>query len=376
MTGSKLVVLRALYLAAFLALVTAYVSEAASPIRQLTNTTASNLRPAWSPDGKRIAFQSNREGPYHIYVMDSDGGNVSQLTNGDSDDRHPAWSPDGKYLAVDSGDTAKREIWTIEVSSKRRTQVTKLGAIASFPSWSPDGKHLGFYVYQDASMDVWTVASEGGNQTRLTRDLASEGNNQCTFACHAVAWSPDGSRIAVADGDQARVLLLAATNGSVSAPITPVDERSHFPVYLPDGSLVYVSEHVTIDQSWTDLWMVDPNAANTIDARTAVAGQIQAQGPFGLSNDVRQLLFASPRSGNFEIYSVTLDAAGKAALAAKPERISPDLSSAESKAVDKGFRLPDTPEPYVLAAGLLAFAVVGVESIVRARRRSRAKAKP
>src|SRR2546428_13401187 len=141
-------------------------------------------------------------------------------------------------------------------------------------------------------MDVWTVASEGGNRTRLTRDLASEGNNQCTFACHAVAWSPDGSRIAVADGDQARVLLLAATNGSVSAPITPVDERSHFPVYLPDGSLVYVSEHVTIDQSWTGSWMVAPNATNTSDARTPVAGQIQAHGTFDLRTDARQLLLA------------------------------------------------------------------------------------
>ena len=375
MGSSKLVLLRAVYLAAFLALFTAYVSEAASPIRQLTNTTASNLRPAWSPDGKRIAFQSNRNGSYHIYVMDSDGGNVVQLTNGDADDRHPAWSPDGKFVAVDSGDAAKREIWTIEVSSKRRTQVTKLGAITSFPSWSHDGKRIAFYVYQAASMDVWTVTPEGGNQARLTRDLASESNNQCTFACHAVSWSPDGSRIAVADGDQARVLLLSATSGSVSGPITPVDERSHFPIYLPDGSLVYVSEHVTIDQSWTDLWMVDPNATNTIDARSAVAGQIQAQGPFELSTDARHLLFASPRSGNFEIYSVTLDAAGKAALAERPVRIIPDLSSAESKVVEKGFRLPDSPEPYILVAGLLAFAVVGVESIVRARRRSRAKAK-
>src|SRR2546422_8208920 len=110
MTRDRLVVFRALYLAAFLALVTAYVSEAASPIRQLTNTSASNLRPAWSPDGKRIAFQSNRDGAYHIYAMDPDGANVKQMSSGENDDRHPAWSPDSKFIAVDSGSTQRREI--------------------------------------------------------------------------------------------------------------------------------------------------------------------------------------------------------------------------------------------------------------------------
>src|SRR5438309_10311630 len=144
MTRNKLVVFRALYLAALLALVTAYVSEAASPIRQLTNTTASNIRPAWSPDGKRIAFQSNRDGPYHIYVMDADGSNGRQLTSGDADDRHPAWSPDGKLIAIDSGDQVTREIYVVDASSRQRTQITRLGGIASFPSWSPDRKPPSF----------------------------------------------------------------------------------------------------------------------------------------------------------------------------------------------------------------------------------------
>src|SRR6267143_302473 len=128
-------------------------------------STASNLRPSWSPDGKRIAFQSNREGPYHIYVMDSDGGNVNQLTNGDSDERHPAWSPDGKYLAVDSGDAP----------------------------------------------------------ARLTKDLASEANSQCTFACHSPAWSPDSNRMALSDGDSSRVVIISALGGA-QTPISPADE--------------------------------------------------------------------------------------------------------------------------------------------------------
>jgi Tol biopolymer transport system component len=368
---SKLALFRAICLAGFLALITAYVSEAASPIRQLTVTTSSNVRPALSPDGKRIAFQSNRDGPYHIYVMDANGANVTQLTSGHGDERHPAWSPDGKFIvfdAVDTADTGKREIWTIEVSSKRRTQVTKIGAIASFPSWSPDGKTIAFYLYRAGAMDLWTVKLDGAAPSPLTRGLASEANSQCTFACHGAAWAPDGSRLAVTDGDGTRVLLLSATSGSASAPVSPSDERSHFPIFLPDGRLVYVSEHVTIDQSWTDLWLVDPNSTAP---RSQLAGNVQVQGPFEFTSDARELLFASPRSGNFEIYAVTLDADGKAALATKPSRLSAgELPRSRSAEPANGFQLPRDPEPYLLAVGILAFLAVGVETIVRRRRRN------
>src|SRR5438128_6802042 len=137
---TRMLLVRVLCLAACVAFVSGGTTVGASPIRQLTQTSASNLRPVWSPDGKRIAFQTNRDGPYHIYVMDADGGNVRQLTSGDADDRHPTWSPDGKQLAIDSGDQTNREIWTIDVGSRQRTQITKLGGIASFPSWSPNGK--------------------------------------------------------------------------------------------------------------------------------------------------------------------------------------------------------------------------------------------
>src|SRR5437879_3631347 len=198
---TRMLLVRVLCLAACVAFVSGGTTVGASPIRQLTQTSASNLRPVWSPDGKRIAFQTNRDGPYHIYVMDADGGNVRQLTSGDADDRHPTWSPDGKRIAVDSGSDIKRDIWVIDMASRARTQLTRSGAITSFPSWSPDGTRISYYVYRDGAMDIWTTDADGGNTVQLTRQLASERNNQCTFACHSPAWSPDGRQLAFPDAD-------------------------------------------------------------------------------------------------------------------------------------------------------------------------------
>src|SRR5260370_40204903 len=271
--------------------------------------------------------------------MDGDGGNVRQLTSGTADDRHAAWSPDGKLLAVDSGSSTRREIWTVDVSSGARKQITSLVGVASFPSWSPDGARVAFYVYRAGTMDVWIVGANGDGAAAMTRGLASEARLQCTFACHSAAWSPDGARIAIADGDQRRVLLMASVIDSALRPITPDGENDHFPRYLANGSVIYVSEHIALDQSWTDLWSTDPAASDT---RTAVAQNVLAQGPFEISADGKQLLFASPRSGNFEIYAVTLDDAGSAALATAadqlgaPEVIAPKTGAASSNGSPDG----------------------------------------
>ena len=354
--------MRALILAACVVLLAGYSSLSASPIRQLTTTQAANLRPVLSPDGKRIAFQSNRDGPYHIYLMDADGGNGRRLTNGDVDDRHPSWSPDGKFLAVDSGDQLHREIWVIDVATGTRAQITRLGVNASFPSWSPDGRRIAFFTYQTGVMDLWMVGRDGSGPAAMTRVLSSEANQQCTFACHAPAWSPDGSTLALADGDGARIILMSSMVASAQTPISPTDERSHFPVFLSDGRIIYVTEHISQDQSWTDLWLIHPERA---DQRTEVAQGVQVQGPFEISSDGKQLLFASPRSGNFEIYGVTLDDAGKAALAERPTRASFTTAPSTTQTVTTN---QDSPTPYLVGAGVVALIAIWLSG-----RRSRNK---
>jgi Tol biopolymer transport system component len=367
---SRMYALRVLYLALAVMLLTAHASAiGASPIRQLTSSTATNVRPSWSPDGKSIAFQSNRDGPYHIYVMNTDGSNLRQLTSGDNDDRHPNWSPDGKTIAVDTGEEIRREIALIDVASKNRTQITKLGMTAQFPSFNPDGRTIAFFLYNRGSMDLWTVGKDGSNPVAVTRQLATEANNQCTFACHAARWSPDGKTVAFSDGDNARVLLMASLTTGSPTPISPIDERSHFPVFLADGRIVYVTEHVTPNQSYTDLWIVDPN--NTSAARTELAQNIQLQGPFEFNKDGTELLFFSPRSGNFEIYSVTLDAAGKAALAEKAA-ISTGFGITRTPTAPASSALPFQVTPELIVLGVLALMAIGLELTVWMYRRRRA----
>jgi hypothetical protein len=162
---------------------------------------------------------------------------------------------------------------------------------------------------------------------------------------------------------------MASMTAGTPTPISPVGEKSHFPVFLGDGRLVYVTETVTAIQSYTDLWIVDPS--NPTAARTELAQNIQAQGPFELNKDGTELLFFSPRSGNFEIYSVTLDAAGKAALAEKAA-ISTGFGITRTPATPASPTLPFQVTPELVVLGVLALMALGLELTVWIYRRRRA----
>ncbi|MBV9582666.1 MAG: PD40 domain-containing protein [Chloroflexi bacterium] len=295
------------------ALATAQIAFASGPIIQVTADGTSSVRPAWSPDGTHIAFQTSENDAYHVYTMAADGSDRQLITPAGDDDRHPTWSPDGKQLAVDTGTDLKREIALIDLASGKRSTVTNLGGFASFPSWSPDGTRLSFYNYLNGQLDLWTVNTDGTRALQMTQVLASENKSQCTFACHMASWSPDGTHLAYTDGDQTHVYTMRSDDGTDQQKVSVDDPsgRSHFPEYLSDGRLSYVTEHINPGQSWTDIWAITPGSNQP---PTPIVQDVQVQGPFEISPDQQKLLFASPRNGNFDIYVATLDDAGKQAL--------------------------------------------------------------
>ena len=144
----------------------------------LTNNPGRDISPSWSPDGKRIAFSSDRDNPQNseIYVMDADGQNEQRLTNNPNEDQYPSWSPDGKRMVF----SARREghfksdfgitdeIYVMDADGENQQRLTENRAVDQWPSWSPDGKRIAFYSRRDGNPEIYVMDADGGNQQNLT----------------------------------------------------------------------------------------------------------------------------------------------------------------------------------------------------------------
>ena len=153
--------------------------------RRLTNNRGADNSPSWAPDGKRIAFSARREGhfendfgiTYEIYVMDVDGGNEQRLTENRNNDWNSSWSPDGKRIAFESdrkGDVVNWDIYVMAVDGGNLQRLTENRVSDSSPSWSPDGKRIAFVSYRDENTEIYVIDADGGNEQNLTNNPHSD----------------------------------------------------------------------------------------------------------------------------------------------------------------------------------------------------------
>ena len=184
--------------------------------------------PAWSPDGKRLAFTSSRDRSDYgngIYTMNADGSDVRRLTHHPPrNDYQPKWSPDGKKVVFissrnepepDSCSSAPEgcnfEIYVVNAEGSGETRLTNSAGIDRNPSWSPDGSRVVFESKRDGNYEIYAVNADGTGVTRLTNDPRTDGDPE---------WSPLGNEVAF---DRA-------------TPVTPYTDIFHVDVVRPDGS--------------------------------------------------------------------------------------------------------------------------------------------
>src|SRR5438105_14262078 len=140
-------------------------------LAQLTpaTDTASANDPAFSPDGSRIAFVTQRDGNAEIYVMNADGTGVTRVTNDPQIDGRSVFMPPGLSLAFHSSRRAgKQEIWAVNVGGTGLTQLTR-DSINFSPAVSPDGQTIAYVSVRDKNYDIWLMGRDGSNQRPFTR---------------------------------------------------------------------------------------------------------------------------------------------------------------------------------------------------------------
>ena len=288
------------------------VSVGASLVR-LTSNSAADHFPAWSSDGTRIVFESNRDGNNEVYAMNANGSGTANLTNNAASDRAPAWSPDGARVAFVSYRDGNNEIYVMNANGSGVTNLTNNTAHEFGPAWSPDQTKIAFASSRDGNWEVYVMNANGSGVARLT--------NTSPATTGDAAWSPDGSRIAFrTNRDGNNEIYVMNANGSGVARLTNNNADDEHPDWSPDGTRI--AFHSDRDGN-NEIYVMNANGSGVTRLTNNSADDEHPD----WSPDGTRIAFTSGRDGNDEVYVMSVPAAGSSAGSrVEPEREEPDLS--------------------------------------------------
>jgi len=188
------------------------------------------LSPAWSPDGKRLAYNSFESGNSSIFIQDLATGSRQQVSNSKGINGAPSFSPDGGRLALTLSKGGNPDIYIMDLGSRSTTQITKHFAIDTEPVWAPDGQSIYFTSDRAGKPQIYQVSSGGGEPNRVT----FEGQ----YNARASVIDAKGIKLAMVqgNGNVYRIAVLdRATNQSTLVSPGNQDES---PSFAPNGSML------------------------------------------------------------------------------------------------------------------------------------------
>lgn len=196
-----------------------------------TSTTGAvffQVEPAFSPDGRLVAYSGRRAGSFDLYLVGVDGTGDRRVTTTPDDDRRPTFSPDGGSLAFSRGDSA--DLWVVRVDGSGARRVTRDAAEETEPAWSPDGSLIAFVRRSPGSdvREIWVVRPDGTGLRRVTSLGAGS---------YTPAWSPDGRRIAFTSNarDSHFEIYVVGADGRGLRRVTRSADDAFDPAWSRDG---------------------------------------------------------------------------------------------------------------------------------------------
>ena len=269
-----------------------------------TASNASNeFRPSFSPDGRYLAFHSDRDGDNEIYRLDLQTGEILQLTNNDVDDADPDYSPDGQYIAFYSGDNSASSVFMMPGSGGEQMRLTSDTERAIVPVWSPDGSEIYFQKSVNGSWEFHAVRVDD----KSTRKVSSMPGDHLS-----ITFFPDSDRLLfshVQPGESHDVplrLYSMNTDGSdIQAFMAHAGGDSN-PQFSPDGSRIVFNALRDLNY---EIYIMDSDSGNqrrlTHDNTPELSFDFPTiDGQPTWSPDGSAIAFTSGRKGEFDIYLI------------------------------------------------------------------------
>ena len=245
----------------------------------VTSFAGVQAQPALSPDGRSLAFVSNRDGHYNIYVGLVRGGELVQVTRGDAMKSRPMWSPDGSTLAyAQLNDSGLTDVWEVSALGGSPRMIVPNG---NDPTWTPDGHSL---LYENADGSVWACSVAGENPHLLVRVEPPQSATELRV-------SPDGKLLAFALrdlGPHGELGVADLSTGMVRV-LTHDEALALSPAWSPDSRFIYFASS---RGGTLNIWKIGVDGKGPVQV-TAGEGD---DAELDVSSDGKRLVFATLRS--------------------------------------------------------------------------------